>query len=389
MAEVGRKAGKAAEVSLNVDGYPRAFVYRVPLDDQQLKGKDDRLDNLEVIKIVRPLKNDAFRAPDDRLNIKVQASVPGSNFRSFRASPADRVEVGVDKTGDGAIEVLATSFTDRKHALLIEKIEPDGRLAIDTRVSDLEFELPAPTLSQRAKLVARLYLDGNLLRTDDVEVVFDQSPPTLAVAGSGPAVVHKGETLNLQITADDRDSSGTELSGVKSVSYLVDKRRLDAEGRKAAKTIDNPDRQTGNYLLSLEPEELALGTHNLLLWATDNVDLESKPEVVTFEVKAKRPIADKAAAMAKKGTIKGQVTYAGASVSNATVAIVEGTGMGVTVKKTTTSDASGKFTFKDLDPGTYTLQAEGRARNGLRKAPSTPVTVSAPGETVPVTIKLQ
>ena len=58
--------------------------------------------------------------------------------------------------------------------------------------------------------------------------------------------------------------------------------------------------------------------------------------------------------------------------------------MAATVKQTAISDSDGKFVFKDLEPGTYKLRADGVVSNRHRKAPDTPVIVPKPARTVKV-----
>jgi len=55
-----------------------------------------------------------------------------------------------------------------------------------------------------------------------------------------------------------------------------------------------------------------------------------------------------------------------------------------------TSDAKGAFTFTNLEPGEYTIQAEGAVRNTSRASEPTKVTVvAAPAGPVSVTLRLK
>ena len=76
-------------------------------------------------------------------------------------------------------------------------------------------------------------------------------------------------------------------------------------------------------------------------------------------------------------------------VANATVSIVEGSGATMVVKKSVQSDGSGQFAIKDLPPGEYSVAAQGRAKNGLRKAPPAPVSIPTPPKVVNHDVKLQ
>jgi hypothetical protein len=142
--------------------------------------------------------------------IRLQVSAPDT---SFRPDDADKVEVGIDETGDGTIDDKLTSYADRKYTLAVKEIGSEGRIAIETGVTDLEFELLSPPLNKRAKLVARLSLHDRASISDSVEVVFDRSAPTVEVEPREP-IVHRGETVKLSVTALDRDPTGAG-SGVK------------------------------------------------------------------------------------------------------------------------------------------------------------------------------
>ena len=388
-AQVRRDPKVTAEVRLNVDGYPRAFVYQVPLGQRRALSNDDRERNLESIKIVQPTRLDAFKSGEDKIPIRLQVSAPDT---SFRPDDADKVEVGIDETGDGIIDDKLTSYADRKYSLAVKEIGSEGRISIDTSVTDLEFELLSPPLNKRAKLVARLALHDRASISDSVEVIFDRTPPTLEVEPRDP-IVHRGETVKLSVTALDRDPTGAEASGVKIVNHALDKRKLDAQAKEKPKQIETPDPDSGKFVLVFEPPpDLPLGPHTLLFWANDNVGWESKPDLVTITVRDKRPPnapTAKGSPGPTTGTIKGQVIYGKDPVANATVSIVEGTGATMVVKKSVQSDGSGQFAIKDLQPGEYSVAAQGRAKNGLRKAPPAPVSIPTPPKVVDHNVKLQ
>src|SRR6185436_10640561 len=127
-AQVRRDPKVTAEVRLNVDGYPRAFVYQVPLGQRRTLSNDDRERNLEGIRIVQPTRLAAFKSGEDMIPIRLQVSAPDT---SFRPDDADKVEVGIDETGDGTIDDKLTSYSDRKYSLAVKEIGPEGRISIE------------------------------------------------------------------------------------------------------------------------------------------------------------------------------------------------------------------------------------------------------------------
>jgi hypothetical protein len=387
-AAVPRDPTRQVEVNLNVDGYPRAFVYKIPIDSPSSKDKNDWERSLAEIKIVEPRAGTAIRPGDDVLQVKLHVSAPDTSF--FRRG-GDRVEVGIDKTGNDGIDEKFVSYTDRKHVLAIKEIGSGGRLTINTEVSDLAFPLRVPSLNKRAQLVARLLLRDRQPKLDRIEIVFDQTAPTMAI-DPREVVVRRGGTATFFVTADD-----AELSGIKWINYvLLDKpgvEKIDDELRKNAKQVKFADPQTGKYLVGFKPaDDLAAGTHFLLVWATDNVGLESRFSRVAVVVKEKPETVapTKKAPAATTGTIRGKVVYGKDPVAGATVSIVEGMGATMVVKKSATTDGKGEFAIADLPPGDYKLHAEGKAKNNLRKSPITPVVMPMPPRVVSdVTIKLQ
>ena len=275
-AQVRRDSKVTAEINLSVDGYPRAFVYKVPLGQRSTPGAIDRERDLEGIKIEQPGQLSAFKAGEETMKIRLQVLAPDA---SFRPEDADIVEVGVDEDADGLIDKPLVSSADRKFSFAIKQIDSDGRIEIETGVSDLEFEMLAPSLNKRAKLMARLALHDRPSISNAIDVIFDNAPPALKV-DARDAVVHRGETLKLSVTAVDQDPEGAEASGVKSVFYVVDKRKLDAQVKEKPLQIEAPDPETGKWVLNYEPPPgLSLGQHPLLFWASDNVGWTSASRV--------------------------------------------------------------------------------------------------------------
>jgi hypothetical protein len=85
----------------------------------------------------------------------------------------------------------------------------------------------------------------------------------------------------------------------------------------------------------------------------------------------------------EKGTIQGVVKFKKLNAANVKITI-EGKDL------TTRSDAAGKFEFKDVPAGKYTLKAEGSVQNRNRSGTLADVEPTPEGkEAKPVTIELQ
>ena len=81
-------------------------------------------------------------------------------------------------------------------------------------------------------------------------------------------------------------------------------------------------------------------------------------------------------------SIKGQVLYGKQPAPKITISL-EGPS-----KATATSDANGEFVFNDLPAGPYTLEAQGTAKNNIRKGSAKLTVPEDAKEPVAVTIKL-
>lgn len=366
------------EVRLAVDGYPRAFIYRLtPLDRNLPNGKELWERNLTSLAVIEPHKLDCFKPEPDgksRVPVRLQVTAPSNRFirnRPFREQVKDTIEVGIDDDDDGRPNPpLRNFYSDRLTTLKLGPIESGGRLAIDTAVDDLQFELPCPDLNKHANLVAVLKFDGQEADSVSVECVFDDRPPEAPVAPE-LALMYLGEKKTLKVTATD----GEQGSGIKAIHYAYNTVDRNEANKKPIPPLTVSNNQS-EFEVPFSEEWTSAGRKQMIVWSEDKVGLLSKPAEVLVDVKPKPAMAaDKPAA--KFGTIRGKVTYGGRPVARATVGVAKGAGPTKTLERATKTDSDGKFEIKNLAPGDYPLEAEGTARNQLRKSKE-PVTVTIP-----------
>jgi hypothetical protein len=386
-AKIDRDLKQTVDIRLDVDGYPRAFVFKVrpglPADIEREKG-------LENVEIAQPRPLDAFgaapgKSPDVVVPVELRVSAPDD---TFRPGEGHRVELGIDVDDDRVSDhVLWTHSTDRQIALWLERITAEGRVAIHTDVSDFKFDLQHErlnSLNAQVNLIAQLVLgDGHRPPPEVVPIIFDHSPPEIKDVVY-ERTVNQGASALLVVTAYDK------LSGVKSVSMADDTDRdgkIDAEERKKVQETKVSDKKTGTFSLEWKTDNVDLGDHTLLVWATDKIGWESELKLAEVEV-TKKPEkkADTAgaprAAPGPKGMIEGHVEYGG-PVANIKV-LLEGP-----AKRTEVTDANGTVIFRNLPPGDYALKAEGIAKNSQRKGTATVTVPDPPKKARPVTIKLE
>ena len=123
-AQVDSRPDKVVEVRLSVDGYPRAFVYRVRCDrDRQAVPPET---DLRRLTIVEPAPDQAYRIPLEKpLAVRFQVDAPADAF----VTPGDVVEVGIDRDRDrefGRTEKPLRFAADRQIAMLLRRAGPDG-----------------------------------------------------------------------------------------------------------------------------------------------------------------------------------------------------------------------------------------------------------------------
>ncbi len=150
MAEVPPESGKVLTVRLSVDGYPRAFVYRVPCGVQSSEVPEET--DLREVRITSPDADAAFKAPVDHIPVDCQVDAPLGAFSI--ASPDDLFEIGIDVhrqrdlRGDPSLRIAA----DRQVQVGLARLAPGGLLVLDARVSDFHLEVPAPALRMRESM---------------------------------------------------------------------------------------------------------------------------------------------------------------------------------------------------------------------------------------------
>jgi hypothetical protein len=377
------------ELRLDVDGFPRAFVFEEFVLNQD-HADVHRRNDLKRVEIFAPKRDTAITTDESRmirLPVEIRVDAPDD---AFALDPSDRVDLVVAKRDDDAEllpKVILSRLGPRQVDLRLDKVDTDGSVTIDTATSDFRTKLELGPHTDQVNLKAQLIANGTET-LDTVPIVLDNTPPQITYAGP-VGDVYKGDTATIEVKVTD------EGSGPKSAEFVVDKNE-NGQIDKEEESVKSSEEISGTFDLKWKTKDLEPGVYQLLVWATDQAGLKSygddrEPLVVRVNVKQrpeKKPDAPNAK-MATTGSIKGQVLYVKQPVANAKVSIVEGTGLARVVKKSATTDGDGRFELKDLQPGDYTLQAEGRAKNKQRKSRDTAATVPTPPVTVTVTVPLE
>jgi hypothetical protein len=382
-AGVGPDVRRVVEVSLDVDDYPRAFVYKVPLDRKRSKIPQER--DLRHIQIFSPEDNLAYRSPLDPLGppivVEFQVDAPEDAFQE----PGERVELTVldaDHDRELCPDEKRPFFGDRQVDLRLAGVNLQGEVKIATKVTDFKVPVGKRGLEGltniKARFRAQLYLHhrvaaGSPPMVSDVQVVFDGSPPKLGPLVVPSATVAQGDMLNASIDVQD------DFSGVKEIQYgfdFDDSGKFEKEKGEKPETLSLPDRD-GTWRFSLPTKDLKPGRYAVLVIATDRVgNSNSAKEYVTIE----QPLPPPPPLEAKKtSTIKGRVVSGeGEPISGASVTLEGSSFSG-------TSDNDGRFTFKDVPHGNYKILTRGAVKN---KEVSNSMEITLPASEEPAQVKI-
>ncbi len=328
--------GGTMKVFLDVDGYPRAFVYSVQLQ----RGGDtaEWLKNeYESVEIISPTKEDIYYRPMDALPVKLRVDARWERFAG----------------GDAELEVVLGDrdrpqrrFSDRDIAFARLKPEGDVVKFVST-VKDWEVSVPTSGFQdQSVALVARL--TGG--KSDKRTIYLDGQKPVISVPPGVVSVV-QGKFLDVRVSDDRADGQG---SGIKEVKF-----GLDPEGTGKLEKGQGADLAPGSNTLYRIPigEDMKPGPQTLLVQAVDRSGNEA---LATLKLSVKPP---ETTPPKTTNDIVVTVYYQGEPQSDAKV-VLEGVGEKM-------SGPDGKCTFTEVEPGAYTLAATknrgGVAREALKE----------------------
>ena len=157
-ADIIPDPGKTLTLRISIDGYPRAFVYHVPLGAES-PDVPESLD-LREVRILLPLSGAAYKAPIDSIPVDFEVDSPLGAFNN----PDDVLEMGIDVNrqrdlrGDKTVRLN----TDRAVGIGIDRMAPNGMLTLEARVGDFhQFPVPVPGLrNARVELLGRIFAGG-------------------------------------------------------------------------------------------------------------------------------------------------------------------------------------------------------------------------------------
>lgn len=372
--EMELSVDEKVRLELAVDGYPRVFVYDLdPTRDISLER------NLRRVRITEPSEGQVYKAPLGKLPVKFQVDAPEDTFSVTgitgsgvsRIRDMVRLEIFDDRSPGSGREERKDFFTDRQTRVRLDEAGPEGEVKVTAGVGDFEIEVDPHGLNNvKARVRAQLKLAklGDAYSDEhSVVVVLDGQPPEFALAvPSRP--VQQGDNVEVGVKVLH------ELSGIRKIE-------VGLEGEKPGEFKEKPKlgqpRSETTWAAALPTKELDPGSYTILVRATDLAgNAKFERESVSI-VATPPPPAEKTA---KVSTIEGQaILQGGGPVSDAQITL-QGAG------QTATSDAGGKFIFKDVPHGDYWILAKGTAKN---MSVSGAAQIHLPGATDPVPVRVE
>jgi len=315
--------------TLNVDGVERTFRYGATF-----ARRGDPTSPWESMqpRLAITANPYARSAPGFKVSVHVENAPDGS-----------RLELAVGRKRDGVFvpDLTQTSQRTRIPEIGFTPTGKNGALLFSVKLDDWSTQFDATGIVGRRIVQARL-IDplGATARTVDLPVVFDDTPPRSLAFLKAPPQVTVNQPIDLVVQGID------DISGVAKVSFFLGKPE-DGNPPKDAKLI--PAKPVGRNVTQWQatlPGQKEAGPIDVSAQVTNRVGESS---YVTTSI----AITDKSTGAAG-ATIQGSVTEGSRPQAGLPVVLTDDKKQ---VQGTTKTDAQGRFEFKDVKPGKYTVSA--------------------------------
>ena len=381
-----------AWLAVDVDGYPRAFVFGVDCSPPAEEKRQNPQFDWRSVRFLSPVAEETLvKAPVATIPMTLAVDAPPDAQRSV-GSGADTVD-GAALVSLFLREVRSGSFlrqegrlvwgADSDRQVVFTREKPSGTATLVVRATVADWALTPPGQGYEnvdVEAEARLVLPGEqqplVVRR---RFVLDARPPAIETPPVVNVVVGRPLVIPLRVTDDPRESlaqaPGTHIPGVSGVDKV--EWAIDAKGDgKPEAWLPAVGLGGSMYELRVPTTTMPPGRQTpLMVRATDRAGNANDAMRVWLDT----------APLPAKNSIEGRVTLKGRGEEGVPV-----TADGPGAPKPTRSGKDGKFKFSDLEPGDYKLQARGPVRNQSYQSDVSPVTVAAPpAQASSVTLELK
>ena len=358
VANVAPEADVQCLLEVDVDQFPRAFLYRFRTASTQ-PAVAEWVDRSRV-KILSPDSGNAHGGDQSQIQVNARVDAPVGTF----LNPSDRLEIGfdVDRDREFRDESPLQFLSDRQVRVewTPEPPKPPAASTMElvTSVSDFQVALDAGGLSNaRVNILAHLRAGTSDVWSDPVEAILDGQPPELGGLRVLPSRrVPEATPLQISISADDND-----LSGVRLVKIGVAKPGTK-EFAETPAAVEASMTVGGVWSAELDTTGLEPGNHLILAQAVDQVGNQSLPRSAPLEILSRSVL--EAEAMQPK-SVAGRVMHGSVAAADAVVRLMTVEEPPKELARRTT-DQQGRFRFAKVPPGEYQLTASGVVKNNPR-----------------------
>ncbi|MAI31418.1 MAG: hypothetical protein CMM07_07080 [Rhodopirellula sp.] len=365
---------------LDVDDYPRAFIYEVPCDRSALNVAE--LTDLMEVQVATTDGQRVFAATSS-IPAEVKVNAPLGTFEDDQDSLQLVLKSSLEGTA-GDVSSL-TWDTDRFVSLGFQKSLPDGTLELLSKVSDFKIDMPSSGLENVSlDLIGRICVRNKRTKESLQTLRIDSTPPLIGVAQSVGAGGFAAAQSKIDVRAFVWDSD-SRVKQVEAAFEAGESLAFPTDG-----VITQADAISPKEWKMLVPVGNELGERTLLIRAIDEVGNASRPFPLKLSVLS--PAETKQMLQKQTVELTGTVRFRDELVPNTTLGLSAVSADPAAKKPNPLSsgktDAQGRFLISNVPPGIYQLKVRGVLRNRVRMT-QIPVEVNpGPKRTIKLEVSL-
>ncbi len=373
---------------IHVDGWPSAFVYRIPTD--RSSSDIQPVDNHASVSILQPAKEIVAKNGQSPISAQVGVDVTDHIFRYGK----DTVTLGLDLNGDRYLqdEPAVTMTTPVAIGFTWNGIGEQGEIGLSSRVAPHHMPVPVGWIrDRRSQLIARLQRGNAVTWSRPLAVVFDGSPPEtqdVQIVSPLPAVLGTAVAARVKINDAGLSGAASLAAGWATAGQL--------EFTPDVKQIVGQRLEDGWWMVQVPTDGLVPGKHPLLLRPTDAAGNPGKVHAVSVAVQTAGQLA--ALRRQESTAVRGSVAYVKLPAAGMKVALVPQAEEEDEAKEAkedkpqpppleALTDSKGHFVFPKVTAGDYELQVEGLFR-GMRHRKRVRIAVTPPEPSTVPTIRI-